>query len=99
MDFINVAAMSIYPVDDYCTNIYCDNWIPLKKEYRKKAVVFTRGAGVQPAWNMSLYCQSRSYFGGQAHAQWLHVQSVTQVITRITVFATVNEHILQEFQN
>ena len=66
-DFINVAAMSIYPISDCCSNIYCDNQIPLKKEYRKKAVVFTRGAGVQPAWNMSLYCQSRSYFCRRAH--------------------------------
>jgi len=61
MDFTYVAAMSIYPISDRCSNIYCDNQIPLKKEYRKKAVVFTQGAGVQPAWNMSLYCQSRSY--------------------------------------
>ena len=53
--------MSIYPIDDCCPNIYCDNQIPLKKEYRKKAIVFTQAAGVQPAWNMSLYCQSRSY--------------------------------------
>jgi hypothetical protein len=91
--------MSIYPIDDCCPNIYCDNQIPLKKEYRKKAVVFTRGMGVQPAWNTSLYCQSRSYFWRQPDAQRPHVQSVTQVITRITVFATVNEHILLEFQN
>lgn len=62
MDFTYVAAMSIYPISNCCSNIYCDNQIPLKKEYCKKAVVFTQGAGVQPAWNMSLYCQSRSYF-------------------------------------
>ena len=61
MDFTYVATMSIYPISDCCSNIYCDNQIPLKKEYHK-AVVFTQGAGVQPAWNMSLYCQSRSYF-------------------------------------
>ena len=53
--------MSIYPADDCCPNTYCDNQIPLKKEYRKKAIVFTRGVGVQPAWNMSLYCQSGCY--------------------------------------
>jgi len=99
MDFIYVAAMSIYPIDDCCPNIYCDNRIPLKKEYRKKAVVFTQGAGVQPAWNMSLYCQSRSYFWEQAHTQWPHAQGVTRVITRITAFVTVNGHILLEFQN
>jgi hypothetical protein len=45
MDFIYVAAMSIYPIDDCCPNTYCDNRIPLKKEYCKKAVVFTGGKG------------------------------------------------------
>ena len=65
--------MSIYPIDDCCPNIYCDNQIPLKKEYRKKAVVFTLGEGVQPAWNISLYCQSKSNIWQQAHAQWRHV--------------------------
>ena len=75
MGFIYIAAMSIYPIDDCCPNIYCNNQIPLKKEYRKKAVVFTGGKGVQPAWNISLYCPSRSYFWQleQAHAQWQHV--------------------------
>jgi CxC5 like cysteine cluster associated with KDZ transposases len=60
-----VAAVSIYPEDDCCSNSNCNNLGPLKKEYRKKAVVYTQGAGVQPAWNTSLYCQSRSCFGAR----------------------------------
>ncbi|KIM37113.1 hypothetical protein M413DRAFT_77411 [Hebeloma cylindrosporum] len=54
-----LTAVSIYPPDDGCPNLSCDNQIPLKKEYRKKAVVYTRSAGVQPAWNTSLYCPSK----------------------------------------
>ena len=53
-----IAAVSIYPPDDSCLNTSCDNQIPFKKGYCKKAVVYTQHAGVQPAWNTSLYCQS-----------------------------------------
>ncbi|KAF8161529.1 hypothetical protein B0H34DRAFT_781972 [Crassisporium funariophilum] len=52
-----LTAVSIYPPDDCCSNVRCLNKTPLKKElYRKKAVVYTQSAGVQPAWNVSLYC-------------------------------------------
>ena len=60
--FNALAAISLYPVDDCCPNLHCNNWIPLKKEYHKKAVVYTQGVGVQPAWNTSLYCHSMSFF-------------------------------------
>ena len=99
MGFIYIAAMSIY-IDNCCPNIYCNNQIPLKKEYHKKAVVFIWGKRVQPAWNISLYCPSRFYFWKleQVHAQWPHVYySATQVITIITLFVMVNGHILLEF--
>lgn len=44
--------MSIYPPGDCCPNTCCDNQIPLKKEYRKKAVLYTQGAGVKPTWKL-----------------------------------------------
>ncbi|KJA15025.1 hypothetical protein HYPSUDRAFT_72271 [Hypholoma sublateritium FD-334 SS-4] len=50
------SAVSIYPPSDRCTNINCLHRIPLKKEFRKKVIVYTQGLGVQPAYNISIYC-------------------------------------------
>ena len=33
--------------------------IPLKKEFRKKVIVYTKGLGVQPAYSVSIYCPSK----------------------------------------
>ena len=57
-----LAAVSIYPPNDSCTNSNCIHRIPLKKEFRKKAIVYTDNTGVQPCWNTSIYCPSESLF-------------------------------------
>ncbi|KAF8964864.1 hypothetical protein BDZ97DRAFT_2001574 [Flammula alnicola] len=51
-----ITAVSIYPPNDCCLNSNCTHRIPLKKEYRKQAVIYTDNLGVQPSWNTSLYC-------------------------------------------
>ncbi|PPR02945.1 hypothetical protein CVT24_012157 [Panaeolus cyanescens] len=55
---LGITAISIYPVHDTCQNVRCENHgVILKKEYRKKAVVFMGNNTVQPAWNTSIYCR------------------------------------------
>ena len=56
-----LAAVSVYPPNDCCLNSNCTHHGPLKKEYRKKAVVYTNNNGVQPSWNTSIYCPSESF--------------------------------------
>ena len=46
-----LAAMSVYPPDHLCSNGWCSNQIPLKKELCKKKVVIY--SGVQKEWAMS----------------------------------------------
>jgi len=53
------GAISIYPPNDTCTNPNCGNPNPLKKEEQRQAVVYTLSDGVQPAWNVHLYCASK----------------------------------------
>ncbi|KAF8957605.1 hypothetical protein BDZ97DRAFT_1669810 [Flammula alnicola] len=53
---LGITATSIYPPNDCCLNNNCTYRNPLKKEYHKKAVVYTDHLGVQPSWNTSLYC-------------------------------------------
>lgn len=50
------AAHTVYPPNYCCNNSNCTNHAPLKKHYFKKAVIYTDNSGVQPSWNISLYC-------------------------------------------
>ncbi len=68
MKFVHVAnderlaAHTIYPPNYCCINSNCTNRAPLKKHYFKKAVIYTDSSGVQPAWNISLYCTGKLIF-------------------------------------
>lgn len=55
-----VAALTIYPSSDVCTNTDCPCIVPLKKETQQRAVVYTHDLGVQPAWYIHIYCPSTS---------------------------------------
>ncbi|KAF8811761.1 hypothetical protein BYT27DRAFT_7231609 [Phlegmacium glaucopus] len=50
------AAITLYPPTDICINPHCSKENPLKKEEQRRAVVYTLSDGVQPAWNIHLYC-------------------------------------------
>lgn len=52
------AALTLYPPNIVCINPDCANIVPLKKEEQRKAVVYTLSNGVQPAWNVHVYCPS-----------------------------------------
>jgi hypothetical protein len=52
------AALTLYPPNSVCINPDCANIAPLKKEEQRKAVVYTLSNGVQPAWNVHVYCPS-----------------------------------------
>ncbi len=54
------AAISIYPPNHNCANLNCQNPNPLKKEEQRQVVVYTLSDGVQPAWNVHLYCASEA---------------------------------------
>ncbi|EDQ99871.1 uncharacterized protein LACBIDRAFT_334609 [Laccaria bicolor S238N-H82] len=52
------VALTLYLPNIVCTNPDCTNIVPLKKEEQRKVIVYTLSNGVQPAWNVHVYCLS-----------------------------------------
>jgi hypothetical protein len=52
-----VAAYTVYPPSNSCSNNACKNFMKLlKKEKAWQAIIYTFAHGAQPAWAVILYC-------------------------------------------
>ena len=56
-----LAAVTMYPPNDCCTNNTCLKKVPLKKEIQKKTVVYTKDVGTQPTYAIHVYCPSKPW--------------------------------------
>lgn len=72
----------------------------MKKEYQRKALIYTQGEGVQPAYHVHLYCPSESidlFMGDKAYAQCL--QNVKRATTTIITSTMAYGLIIQVYQS
>lgn len=50
------VAYTVYPPTDMCANEGCPNKNPLKKETSRHVLIYMVAHGVQPAWEVHVYC-------------------------------------------
>lgn len=80
-----LAAVYIFPPGAVCRTHGCQNLgVPLKKEVARRVVVYTLATGVQPAWEVRLYCASESNIERHTYYHLSKVLIGRQIVTLVT---------------
>ncbi|KAF8168760.1 hypothetical protein BJ912DRAFT_1025727 [Pholiota molesta] len=87
---LGITAISIFPMNNHCSTPTCQNLgIPLKKETARRIVVYTLASGVQPAWEVRLYCAKCNT---NYHNNFSVCQGTRTYYSGIPLFVQVGNH-------